>query len=102
MPICVTSFGIGGGLLREVPRLGHRPAHRLLHVDVFANRHRRRRDRRVHVIGRGNDHRVDVFLLRQHLAVVAIGLESRQLLVDESLDVHAVGFGSPLLVGPSL
>ncbi len=44
-----------GRLLRQVPRFVHRPAHRLLHVDVLAEIHRRRRDHRVHVIGRRDD-----------------------------------------------
>jgi hypothetical protein len=33
--------------------------HRFLHKDVFSQRHRGHGDREVHVIGRGNGHRVD-------------------------------------------
>ncbi len=78
-----------GGLLREVPGLVHGPAQRLLHVHVLAERHCRRRDHRMHVVGRGDDDGVDVLLLVEHLAIVAIGLDLRQLLVDEFLDAIA-------------
>ena len=44
---------------------------------------RRRAIARVHVIGRRDDDRVDVLLLLEHLAIVAILLNLRQLLVDE-------------------
>ena len=73
------------GLLRQLPRLFDRPAQRLLHVDVLAEVHRGQGDRRVHVIGRRDDYRVDVFLLLQHLAIVAVLLDLGQLLVDEAL-----------------
>src|SRR6185436_15700691 len=72
------------GLAGEHARLFDRPAQRLLHVDVLAEIHRRGRDRRVHVIGRGDDHRVDVLLLVEHLAVVAVLFDLRYL-VDEAL-----------------
>ena len=53
--------------LRELARLGDRPGQRLLHVDVLAEIHRGQRDRRVHVIRRRDDDRVDVLLLVEHL-----------------------------------
>ena len=77
-------FGIVLRLLREVPRLVHRPAERLLDVDVLAETHRCRGDDGVHVIGRRDDHRVDVLLLLEHLAIVAVLLDPRELLVDEA------------------
>ncbi len=73
-------------LLGEVPCLVHRPAHRLLHVDVLADAHRRGRNRRVHVIGRRDDHRVDVLLLGEHLAVILILGQPRDLLLDEAAE----------------
>ena len=59
------------------------PAERLLHVDMLAQIHRRRCDRRVHVVGRRDDDAVDVLLLVEHLAVVLVPLQLRHLLVDE-------------------
>ena len=53
---------------------------RLLHVHVLAEIHRRQRDRRVHVIGRRDDDRVDVLLPLEHLAIVLIALRARQML----------------------
>ena len=44
--------------------------HRLLDVDVLAGPQRGQRDRRVHVVGRGDHHRVDVLALVEHHAVV--------------------------------
>ena len=86
------------GLLREHPRFFDRPAQRLLHVDVLAAVHRRQRNRRVHVIGRRHDHRVDVFLLVEHVPVVPVLPELGHLLLDEPAQiVHVVG-PRPLLV----
>ncbi len=76
----------------------HRPAERLLHVDVLAGVHRGRRNHRVHVIGRGDDDRVDVLLLVEHLAVVPVPLHFRQLLVDESLQRVVRGHLGPFRV----
>ena len=58
--------------------------------------HRVRRDHRVHVVGRRHDDRVDVLLLLEHLAVVAILLHARQLLVHEPAQR-----GGAVLRGPS-
>jgi hypothetical protein len=71
-------------LLRQVPRLVHRPAERFLDVDVLAEAHRRRGDDGVHVIGRRHDDCVDIFLLVEHLPIVAVLLDARDLLVDEA------------------
>ena len=69
---------LGRALRGEPAAFLHRPRQRLLHVHVFAEIHRRERDERVRVIRRGNDHRVDVLLLREHLAVVGVALGLRQ------------------------
>ena len=53
---------------------------RLLDVDVFAGVGRIDGDQRVPVIGRGDQHRVEVLLLEQ-LAVVAVGARARRLLL---------------------
>ena len=67
-------------LARQLARFVHRPAQRLLHVDVLAEIERGHRDRRVHVIGRRDDDRVDVLLLLEHQAVVGVALLLRQVL----------------------
>ena len=59
-------------LLRQRATLLHRPRQGLLDVDVLAEAHRCRRDHGVGVIGRRDQHRVDVLLLLQHLAVVDV------------------------------
>ena len=69
----------GNRLAREPAALVHGPGQRFLHIDMFAQVHGRERDVRVHVIGRGHHHRVDVLLLLQHLAVVGVALGLRQL-----------------------
>src|SRR4051812_6685391 len=69
-------------LAGELARLGNRPAQWLLHVDVLAEVHRRERDRRVHVVGCRDDDAVDVFLLVEHVAVVAIAPGARQRLLQ--------------------
>ena len=89
-------------LLREVPRLVHRPAQRLLHVHVLAEAHRGRGDRGVHVIGRRHDHRVDVLLLLEHLAIVAILLQPRDLLVDEAAQGRVGVRRGPARIGRDL
>src|SRR5207302_3958828 len=53
-------------------RLVHGPRERLLAVDVFLCAHRRRGDRRVHVIRRCDDDAVEILLLRQHLAEIGV------------------------------
>ena len=53
------------------------------------------RDRRVHVVGRRNDDRVDVLLLLEHLAVVAVLLQFRQVLRHEALEVVAAVLRGP-------
>jgi hypothetical protein len=87
------------GFRGEMSCLLHRPAHRLLDVHMLAGFHGCRRDGRVHVIRCGDDHRIDVLLLRQHLAVVLVALEPRDLLVDEALEIRVASRGGPLLVG---
>ncbi len=50
------------------------PGERLLHVDVLAEIHGGRGDGRVHVVGRGDDDGVDVFLVLEHVAVIFVAL----------------------------
>ncbi len=76
-------------------RLVHRGGQRLLHIDVFAGLHRRFGGRRVHVIGARNEHRVDIFFLRQHLAKIGIALR----LVELLLELHALGPRLVLRIG---
>ena len=52
---------------------------------MLAEVHRGQRDRRVHVIGCGDDDRVDVLLLVEHLAVVLVAGGARQVLVLQPL-----------------
>ena len=85
--------------LGQDARFLDRPAERLLHVDVLAEIHRQRRDRRVHVIRRSDDDRVDVLLLLEHLAVVTVLRELRQVLVDEAPGVLAAVLRRPAGVG---
>ena len=82
-------LGVLLGLLRQVARFLHRPAERLLHVHVFADAHRRAGNRSVHVIRRGDDDTVDVFRLVEHLAVIVILLDLRNV-VGEALQIRGV------------
>ena len=91
-----------GRLLLQVPRFVDRPAERLLDVDVLAGIHRVRGDDGVHVIRRGDDDRVEVLLLLEHLAVVAVLLQARNLFVDEAPQVGGVVLRRPLRVGGQL
>ncbi len=95
-------LGIRRRLRREVPRFRDRPAHRLLHVHVLAGGHRGRRDRRVHVIRRRDDHRIDVFLTREHLAVVAMAFDARELGLDEAPEAGVCRLELPALIGSDL
>ena len=56
------------------PRFMHRPGHRLFDKDVLAELHRRFRDHRMCVVGRGDENSVDVALLFEHPAEVRIPL----------------------------
>ena len=71
--------------LGQRPRLADGARQRLLHVDVLPELHRRHRDDGVIVIGRGDDDRVDVFLLLEHLAEVLVQHRLRELLGDAVL-----------------
>ena len=66
MPICVTTLYLRAASV-SAPCFADRARQRLLDVDVLAELHRRHRDDGVVVIGRGDDHRVDVLLLLEHL-----------------------------------
>ena len=78
LPICVTRPGFFGhaghfaGLFDAV-------RHGLFHVHVLSGPQCRQRDGGVHVIGRGDHHRVDVLALLQHDAVIfePLGLRDR-------------------------
>ena len=63
---------------RHHPRLLDGVGHRLLHIDMLARAQRRQRDRRVHVVGRGDHHRLDVLPLLQHHAVILEPLGARE------------------------
>ena len=52
--------------------LGHVDADRLLNVDIGAGLHRGDHGQGVPVVGRGDEHDVEIFL-GQHLAVIAVG-----------------------------
>jgi len=71
-------------LLRQRTRLLDRPAEWLLHVDVLVQIHGREGYDCVHVI-RCRDHdRIDVLLLVEHPAIVAVSLQPRDLLAGEA------------------
>jgi hypothetical protein len=53
---------------------------RFLHIDVPADADGGQRDDRVGVVGRGHDHGVDVLLLVEHLALIAIDFGPGKLL----------------------
>jgi hypothetical protein len=74
--------------------LVHRPGERLLHVHVLARVHGGQRDDGVQVVGRGDDDRVDVLLLREHLAEVHVAPGLRVLL----LHGEALGARTALVV----
>ena len=80
-------FRTGLGFLSKVSGFVNRPAQRLLDVNVFAEIHRSGGDRRVHVIRRGDDDPVDIFLLVEHLPVIGVALDLRQLVFDEALEI---------------
>ena len=89
-------------LLRQRTRLLDRPAEGLLHVDVLVQIHGCERDDCMHVI-RCRDHdRIDVLLLVEHLAIVAVSLQPRDLLAREApqrsrvVDTRPAGIGSHL------
>ncbi len=67
------------GAAGDVARLFDTPGERLLHIDVLAEIHGGRGDGRVHVVGRGDDDGVDVFLVLEHVAVIFVALGFRQL-----------------------
>ena len=75
--------------------LDHVHADRLLHVDVGAGLDGRDHRQGVPVVGRGDQHDVEVLLL-EHLAVVAVG--ARLLLRGLARGDHLGGLGQHLLV----
>ena len=91
-----------GRFLLQVPRFVNRPAERLLDVDVLAGIHRVRGNDGVHVIRRRDDDRVEVLLLLEHLAVVAVLRQARNLPLDEAAQVGGVVLRRPLRVGGEL
>ena len=89
-------------LLRQRTRLLDRPAEGLLHVDVLVQIHGRERDDGMHVI-RCRDHdRIDVLLLVEHLAIVAVSLQPRDLLAREAPERSRVVDTRPAGVGRHL
>ena len=84
-------------------RLGQRPGladgarQRLLHVDVLAELHRGHRDHGVRVIGRRDEHRVDVLLLLEHHAEVLVVGRLREL-VERRAALRRAGLGGRALV----
>ena len=56
----------------------------------------------MHVIGRRNDHGIDVLLIREHLAVVAMAFHTRKLRIDEAPETGVCGLLLPALVGREL
>src|SRR4029450_7586335 len=80
----------------------YRPAERFLHVHVPARIHRSRRDDRVHVIRRRDDDAVDVLLLVEHLAIVLILLQSRELFLYDLLQPVVRILSRPTFVGGDL
>src|SRR4030081_935158 len=58
----------------------NRPSQWLLYVNMFIQVHSRQRDWRVHVIGGGHYHGVNVFLALEHLAVILIVFRFRPVL----------------------
>ena len=61
---------LGGS--REDARFVNRIGERLLHIDVLSCLHRHVGDDGMGVIGRGDDDRVDVLLLLEHLPEVGV------------------------------
>ncbi len=68
----------------QLTRLRDRPRQRLLDVHVLSEIHGGERDRRVHVIRRGDDDRVDAFFFVEHLAIVLVSLRTWHVLVGEA------------------
>ena len=84
LPICVTAFGVCRALRASLRASSTDQVQRLLHVDVLVEIERGHRDRRVHVIGRRDDDRIDVLLLFEHQAIVGIALLLRQILGQDA------------------
>ena len=80
----------------QEPRLVHGIRERLLDVDVLAELHRGDRHRGVQVVGGGDDDRVDVALLVEHLAEVGVlgGLRVGVPELDGRWRDHAFAVGS--------
>ena len=81
----VLARGLGQGAC-----FADRARQRLLDVDVLAELHRRHRDDRVGVIGRGDEHRVDVLLLLEHRAEILVKDRLREL-VGGAAPLHRRG-----------
>ena len=79
----VAHLGHQARLLRHAghdPRLLDRVGHRLLDVHMLAGPHRGQADRRVHVVGSGDHHGVDVASLIEQHAIIAELLGVREVL----------------------
>ena len=63
---------VGQGRLLQQAHLVYRIRERLLDIHVLAERHRGQGDGGMQVIGRGNQHRVDVLLLLEHLPKIRV------------------------------
>src|SRR5882672_3645739 len=80
------------GLLRELAGFSDGPGKRLLYIDVLAKLHCGERDRRVHVIGSGDDDSVDVLLLFEHLSIVFVALRLLPVFGVETLHIGKLLF----------
>ncbi len=68
------------GTPRELAGFINGPGKRFLHVDVFAESHGCKGDRRVHVVGGGDENGVNILLVFEHVAIVLIALGSSAVL----------------------
>ena len=78
LPICVTTLYFRAASVSSA-RFLDRMRERLLHIDVLAALHRRQRNHRVGVIGRRDDHRINVLLLVEHHAEIFVDLGARDI-----------------------
>jgi hypothetical protein len=66
---------------------------------VLAEVHGRDAIARMHVVGRRDDDAVDIFLLVEHLTVVGMPLNFRQLFFDKTLEIGVRILRRPARIG---